>query len=317
MRSSSSSILGHGAIAGLLAGLIVALWFLVVDVATGQALRTPALLASALFGAATDGGTVLVISYTIVHLAVFAALGMATAGLLRAAGLAPGLILGALFGVIVLSAVHYGALLLTGTNVLRVLPAVHVLLANTVAGMAMMAYLHRATESETVLGLANVRYFPLLERGLVTGAVGAAAVALWMLAVDAIMGRPLFTPAALGAVFFLGAQSPDEVRITFGMVASYTMFHLFAFAIVGIALEWAADRVERAPQMWVMALLAVIILEALFLGVVSTAGQWVLDAVGLFSVVIANLLSIVAMGVWLWLKHPRLRDVVATVSPAS
>lgn len=316
MPSSRSHTLVHGAIAGILAGLIVALWFLVVDLVTTEPLRTPALLASALLGASPEPGILLVVAYTIIHFAVFATLGMGAAALLRVADVSPGLLLGGLFGLIVLNGVHYGALLLTGTNVLGVLPAVHVLIANLAGGMAMMAYLHRATDAQTMLGIGNVRHFPLLERGLVTGAIGAAAVALWMFGVDVIAGRPLFTPAALGAVFFLGAQSPDDVRVTLEIVAAYTLLHLLVFAAVGTALEWVAGRVERAPQMWLFAVLAFIILEALFLGIVGAMGLWVLDALGLFAVVSANVIAIAAMGTWLWLRHPRLRQVVATASPS-
>ncbi|HUF25394.1 MAG TPA: hypothetical protein VMM18_00330 [Gemmatimonadaceae bacterium] len=311
MQPSRSHTLAHGAIAGVLAGSVVALWFLIVDLAAGQPLRTPLLLASALLGAPRDPGPLLVASYTIIHYAVFAGLGMGAAAALRAAGIAPGLALGAVFGIGVLDGVHYGALLLTGTGALAVLPPVHVLAANLAGGMAMMVYLHRAFQSEEPLGIRTLRDFPLLERGLITGAIGAVAVALWMLGIDLAMGRPLFTPAALGSVFFLGADSPAGVQVTLPVVAAYTVLHLSAFAVVGIALEWTAGRIERAPGMWLMALLSFIVLEALFLGTISGIGQWVLDAIGFFAVASANIVAIAAMGYWVWERHPALRRELA------
>ena len=42
---------------------------------------------------------------------------------------------------------------------------------------------------------------PMREGGI-AGIIGAASVALWFLIVDSIAGRPLFTPAILGASVF-------------------------------------------------------------------------------------------------------------------
>ncbi len=317
MQPSRSQTLVHGAIAGLLAGAIVALWFLVLDVATAEAFRTPVLLASALLGAAAEPSVLLLLSYTVIHFAVFLALGVGAAAALRATGIAPGLLIGAVFGIAVLDGVHYGALLLTGTGVLAILPTGHVLAANLAGGMMMMAYLHRALGAGTPLGVRNVRLWPLLERGLITGAIGAGAVAIWMLVLDLVAGRALFTPAALGSVFFLGAESSAEVQVTFAVVAAYTVLHLAAFALVGIAFEWSAERVERAPGMWLVALLTLIVLEALFLGTAGVVGLWVLDALGLIAVASANLVAIVAMGAWIWRRHPRLHAALASALAAT
>lgn len=311
MQPSRSHTLAHGAIAGCLAGLVVALWFLVLDVATAEPLRTPMLLAGALLGAPAEPSALLVASYTIIHLSVFIALGMGAAAVLRATGIAPGLLLGAVFGLGVLDGVHYGALLLTGTGVLTVLPTVHVLAANLLGGTMMMVYLHRALHADTPLGIGIVHGWPLLESGLVTGAIGAAAVALWMLGLDLAAGRAFFTPAALGSLFFLGAQSSADVQVTFTVVAAYSILHLCAFGLIGMAFEWSAEHVERAPRMWLVALLALIVLEALFLGTAGVVGQWVLDALGLIAVGTANLVAILAMGTWVWIRHPRLKAAMA------
>ena len=134
-----SHTLLHGAEAGLAAGAVVALWFLVVDLTQGQPFHTPALLASALVGQPEAATVRLVAMYTVLHFGTFAVLGMATVSLLIATGLAPSLLLGALFGIGVFDSVHYGALLVTGTGVLSVLPPLHVLPANLLGGLVMMA----------------------------------------------------------------------------------------------------------------------------------------------------------------------------------
>jgi hypothetical protein len=249
----------------------------------------------------------LVAVYTLLHFAAFAALGISAAFLVRAIGVAPTLLMGAVFGLGVLGTVHYGAMLITGTGALTVLPPLHVLAANLLGGVVMMAYLHRATGAETPLALGMLREHPLLVRGLITGLIGAGAVALWFLVLDIARSRPFYTPAALGSLLFYGASGPTDVRVDVGTLAGYTFVHLAVFAVVGIVLEWAAVRIERAPGMWLMALLTLIMLEGLFIGTVGALSGWVLGALGIWAIGIANLAAVVAMGAWLWASHPRLR----------
>jgi hypothetical protein len=307
MKLARSNTLVHGAIAGILAGAVVALWFLVVDFVRGEPFHTPSVLANALIGRAGPATFAPLAMYTLLHFGSFALLGIGATFLLHAIGLAPSLLLGALFGIGVLDSVHYGALLLTGTGVLSVLPPLHVLLANLLGGLVMMAYLHRATHAETRFGLAVLRDYPLGLKGLVTGLVGAGAVALFFFVLDVLKGRPFYTPAALGSLLFLGATSPIEVHVGVTVIAAYTLFHLALFAGMGVVLEWSARRLERAPGMWLVALLAFITLEALFIGTLSPLSGWVLGGLGYWAVSAANLIAVAAMGSWVWATHPRLR----------
>lgn len=306
MPTRSDTLL-HGLIAGSAAGAVVALWFLVVDLGRGEPFGTPALLANALIGGVGPASVRLVTMYTLLHFGVFALLGTGAAYLLRAVGLAPSLLLGALFGVGVLDGVHYGALLLTGTGALSVLPPLHVLPANLLGGLVMMVYLHRATHAETRLGLGVLRDYPLVGKGLVTGLVGAGAVAIFFLVLDILRQRPFYTPAALGSLLFLGASSPTDVQVGWAVVAAYTLLHLAVFAAVGVGLEWSAGRIERTPGMWLMGLLAFITLEALFIGTAGNLSGWVLGDLGYWAIGVANLVAVLAMGSWVWASHPRLR----------
>jgi hypothetical protein len=80
-RRRPGHALREGIAAGLIGAGIAMLWFLIVDLAAGVPLRTPALLGAALFRGARNGGVVdvtapLVVGYTLVHLAGFMALGL-------------------------------------------------------------------------------------------------------------------------------------------------------------------------------------------------------------------------------------------------
>jgi len=309
MHRSQSHALIHGLIGGLIAGFIVALWFLGMDLVNGKAFATPARLAGAVIGDDYEPGVRLIVMYTVLHLGVFAAVGMAASSFLRTVGIAPGLLVGAVFGLIILTGVHYTGLLLTGRRLLAVLPAVHVVIANLIGGMVMMSYLHAATRATTPIGYGVLREHQLVTRGLATGLLGAGTVAIWFLVLDAARGEPFFTPAALGAALLLGATSQAEVEVTLPVVAAYTMLHVAAFIGIGIAVEWAAERIERAPAALRAGVLAFVLVEALFIGVVGSLSQWVLGALGYWAVAVGNVLALASMSMWILATHPRLRGV--------
>src|SRR5919202_3535437 len=199
MERSRSHALVHGAVGGIAAGLVVALWFLALDLVAGHPFQTPTRLADAVLGGHHVTGARLVVAYTVLHFGVFAALGMAAASFLRSINVAPGLLVGAVFGLVVLTGVHYGALILTGGRVLDGLPPAHVVIANLLGGAAMMTYVHFAMRAPTPMGLGALRGHYWLARGFATGLVGAGAVAVWFLVLDVARGQPFYTPAALGA----------------------------------------------------------------------------------------------------------------------
>jgi hypothetical protein len=312
MRRSTTVV--DGAIGGMVAGVVVAAWFFGFDLASGQPFHTPRVLAAALLGHETTLATARFVAvYTLLHLGVFAVLGIGGAWVMKATGEVPRLLTGALFGVGALSATHYAGLLLLGVPVLTLLPPVQVLIANLLGGVAMMLYLHRATHEPVPFGPAMLKYHPILADGVITGAIGAAAIAVWFLVLDILAGHPFYTPAALGSALLLGAQTPADVQLTAGIIAAYTLVHLIAFFAVGVAVEWGARQLERFPTFWLVALLAVIVLDVLFVGIVGSLAMWVLGTVGLWSVVIGNLLSVAAMGYRVWLSRPELRERFAHV----
>src|SRR6266568_7367912 len=185
MKRVISERIVNGVVAGMLAGLVVALWFLVVDVVAGRPFHTPAALASALSGRDVTTPTFrLVAAYTVVHFAVFALLGVAMAGAIAALRVPPRLLLAVPFGLVAQELVFYAGLLSSGTGRVAVVPWPLVVIANVLSGFVLLAYLHRAAREQRPLGLAALKGYPLLAQGVVTGLVGAAVVALWFFALD-------------------------------------------------------------------------------------------------------------------------------------
>lgn len=159
------------------------------------------------------------------------------------------------------------------------------------------------------------RFGSILRRGAIAGLLGAATVALWFLALDVAAGHPFRTPAALGqAVLFgqRGASAP--VTITFGVVAAYTVVHVVAFLFAGWVFAWIAEQVQRRPSFVLLAVMTVIVLEALAVVNLAYGAQW--GGLEIWSIIIANILAVAVMSWYLWRTHPTLRHRLETTQPA-
>jgi hypothetical protein len=139
----------EGAAAGLAGAAVVALWFLVYDLAAGMPFRTPALLGAALFEGLRDPAALaitapLVAKYTVVHGLAFLAFGWAAAGLLTLADREPRL----MYVVVLLFCcfgVFFAALLVVLAEwLLDTLAWWQILLGNLLAAVAMLGVLLRS-----------------------------------------------------------------------------------------------------------------------------------------------------------------------------
>ena len=63
----------------------------------------------------------------------------------------------------------------------------------------------------------------IVRDGLVAGLIGAGGVAIWFLVIDAISGRPFFTPSVLGSAMFFGLRDPAVATVEMQAVAAYTL----------------------------------------------------------------------------------------------
>lgn len=148
----------------------------------------------------------------------------------------------------------------------------------------------------------------VLRETLLAGLIGAAVVALWFLVIDVARGRVWFTPAALGSAIFLGARDLAAVQITPGVIIGYTLLHIAAFLAIAFLAVQVMRAAEFEPRAWLGVVLLFVVMEVFALGMLAILASWLLEAISLWMVAIANVLAALGMGTFLWKAHPAMRE---------
>ena len=146
MLDTSHSTMAEGTDVGILGGLAVATWFLLLDTIAGHPFQTPSLLGQVvLFGDSTPDTSHLVFGailvYTAFHFAVFALLGMGLVVLVHW-GVRDAVVRYALLPVfLVFEVLFYGLLEVLSERTHELFPFWAVVVANTLAAACMALYL--------------------------------------------------------------------------------------------------------------------------------------------------------------------------------
>jgi hypothetical protein len=138
----------EGIVAGILGGLTVAVWFLVVDLVQGRPLYTPTVLGTALFGRGVWPVTLesvppsleMVAMFTWVHLLAFAVVGVVVSRLIAMAEEHPSLGFGFVLLFVILEACFTAGVMIVAAPVLRALTWPAILVANLLAAAVMTGY---------------------------------------------------------------------------------------------------------------------------------------------------------------------------------
>jgi hypothetical protein len=146
----------------------------------------------------------------------------------------------------------------------------------------------------------------LLREGLTVGMLGAGAVALWFLLVDLIEGRPLHTPALLGAVL---SAAPDAALAAdgdgrLGLALIYTVFHLIAFGALGVLATFLVHRAQHSPSLIGLLVMLFAAVEVAFTGFVALLEVQAIGSIAWYQVALGNVVAALAMGWYLVRNHP-------------
>jgi len=249
----------------------------------------------------------LVLGYSIVHFSIFALAGIAIAWTLERTGTRPHLLIGTIIGFLLFDIVFYAGVMIAGTNIVNELGWPEVLLGNVLAGIVLISYLHFTSDLAGEDLRDVLQRHRIVREGLISGLVGAAAVALWFFTLDVLQDRPFFTPAALGSALFLGARGADQVEVTGGIVVGYTLLHTTAFIFAGMVAAGLLRAAERHPPVLLGIVLLFVTFEVFFFGLIVIVASWLLDALAEWTILVANLVAALAMGAYLVRRHPALR----------
>lgn len=116
MESRKHSILGEGLLTGLIGGLVVAIWYFLLDLGRGRPLHTPNVLGQVFVARDTTPGAHIVpqavAEYSLLHFAVFLALGILLVWLAHLSTRNPSLRMGVWLGLVIGFMLFIGHLLM-------------------------------------------------------------------------------------------------------------------------------------------------------------------------------------------------------------
>lgn len=291
---SRSRYLQDGIIAGLIGAAIVAAWFLVYDAARGQPLRTPALLGAAALQGVRDPSAVtvsasLVAQYTVLHGVVFALFGILIAYLIVSAQRRPNRLLVVFIALMSFEVAFLAILTLWAHPVVTALGWWTILVANALAAGGMLVYFFVGYRSlgRTLLG----PWTRIAREGLVSGLLGAGAVAAWFFLYDIAAGAPFRTPALLCAALFHGLRDPGALVISTPLVLEYTAFHVLAFVLFGWVAAGLLALVDRDPRLLFAFIMLFCCFEVFTFAMIATLAQWLLETIAWWTVLAGNFLA--------------------------
>jgi hypothetical protein len=144
----------------------------------------------------------------------------------------------------------------------------------------------------------------LLVEGAITGAIGATAVAVWFLIVDAVSGRPLYTPELLGSAFF-SIFGPPAGETPVQYIVGYTIVHYVVFAIVGTILAAIVRRADEDPHVLAGLVIGSVVFLLASFGFVAFLSQGTrFGSLAWWQIGAATILAAVLMGWYQWKTHP-------------
>ncbi|MEW6300492.1 MAG: hypothetical protein AB1671_22605 [Thermodesulfobacteriota bacterium] len=172
-----------------------------------------------------------------------------------------------------------------------------------------MATVHPDTTEQAVAVSPVDESYRLYQEGIIAGLIGAATIAIWFLIIDALNGRPLYTPTVLGTALFKGGEglaSPDTLPIDLEMVLMFTWVHGLVFVVIGGVASRLLGLAEHNPNIGFGILLLFVVFEFGFVAVNMAFADAVLRALTWQAILLGNLLAATAMSIYFWRHHPNL-----------
>ena len=153
---------------------------------------------------------------------------------------------------------------------------------------------------------AHIGIAEIVGDGVFAGLIGASAVALWFLAVDAALREALFTPSLVASALLRGTPATPDQAIDLSMVAAFTALHSLAFIAFGIAASFVVDQFRRTPDLPLISIGLFLALEGGFVTATKLFVPDVAEVIGHGFIVAGNVFAALGMGFYLrdQQRHP-------------
>jgi hypothetical protein len=139
----------------------------------------------------------------------------------------------------------------------------------------------------------------ILGDGTMAGVIGASAIALFFLLLDAARREALYTPSVLATAILRGVPPSQHAGVDLGMVAAYSALHGAAFLAVGVAGAWATSLRRQSVATPTLAITIFAVLELGFLFTCAVVDPALLSAVGIPAATVGNVLAAAGMAIYL------------------
>ena len=142
--------------------------------------------------------------------------------------------------------------------------------------------------------------------GVFAGLIGASAVALWFLVIDAALREPFYTPSLVGTALLRGQPPSADHAVDLTMVAAFTAIHSSLFLLFGIAASWVVAQFQRTPDLPLITIGTFIVLEGGFVIATKLFVPDLAETIGHGLIVAGNVFAAIGMGLWLrgLQRHP-------------
>lgn len=304
----NAKVLVRGLIAGALGATVIAVFFLILDLVQGTPFATPGFMAQALLDAPGAAG---VPAYTVLHYTSFLIMGMTTAWALDRLELNSPVPIGLALGGMLFAFIFYGAVILNGPDVVSFVGWPSALIANVLAGVAMVAYCERAAGKDGPTAVGRILTTPWVREGLILGVSTAALVAAWMVLIDTLTSQPFFSAGALGSAMILGAADTGQIVVNAATVLAYGLYHVAIFTAIGLVTAFIASKAEEAPSILIAGILLFAVFEALTAGLVSLVANYLLGTTAWWGLMGGNLLAALWLSWQISRRHPYIADLLS------
>ena len=148
-----------------------------------------------------------------------------------------------------------------------------------------------------------------IREGLVAGLLGALLVAIWYTVVDLGRGEMFYTANVLGQVFAQADTMPSVRTVDSPAVIQYSLLHFGSFIAFGIAMAALTHLATRNPSLRMGVWLGLVIGFMYWLGMSYTLYRATDQRFPWWTTLIGSVLGVGAVGLYLWRRHPGLRNM--------